>query len=521
MKKLILTSLLALAILVNVSAQQWTGTNPLSTTSNVGIGTPTPKSKLHINSWANNSDPKTARQLVISGDDWGGMIGTEVGPVANKYGLEIGYNYNYYVATSRGGRIQAYSNGVENLNLNPDGGNVGIGTYNPTAKLEVLSKAPTTSSNDVVALFTKPGAPFGGSAITRFGIPGNCLGDIEINSAYSNANQRYGTYADMNIVNNGYAYGGTAYGAINLVTNGSTKLTITPLGNVGIGTPNPGYKLDVAGSAKVLNEVNVVGNGDIGGVLRLYNNAKTAAGQASNWSMYNMSGQYGNSLQFWAYDNIGCVSGGMCGPKFTILDNGNIGIGTSTPQAKLDVNGSIKIAGNSSICLTTTDNFIHNGLTLSHYSAGWYEDYSQNANGPTYWVSSYGGIKLFTGGALRMIVHETGKVGIGTTDFSQDGLLIVNGKIIAKEVEVKDVHADFVFEKGYKLNSLSEVEAYINANQHLPGVAPASETSKGVELAKFNTLLLQKIEELTLYMIEQNKRIDKLELENTSLKNNQ
>lgn len=110
------------------------------------------------------------------------------------------------------------------------------------------------------------------------------------------------------------------------------------------------------------------------------------------------------------------------------------------------------------------------------------------------------------------IFFKSGNVGIGTQNPS--ALLTVNGKIEAKDIEVKNVAADFVFAPDYKLASLEEVELYIKANGHLPGVAPAEETAKGVELGKFNTLLLQKIEELTLYTIELQKRVAELEARN-------
>lgn len=112
----------------------------------------------------------------------------------------------------------------------------------------------------------------------------------------------------------------------------------------------------------------------------------------------------------------------------------------------------------------------------------------------------------------KMRISGDGTVVIGSPGTTiTDSKLVVAGKISATEIEVKDIAADFVFDKAYKLNSPQEVEAYINEHQHLPGIAPASETAKGVELAKFNTLLLQKVEELTLYMIAQQKKIDRLE----------
>ncbi len=104
------------------------------------------------------------------------------------------------------------------------------------------------------------------------------------------------------------------------------------------------------------------------------------------------------------------------------------------------------------------------------------------------------------------------KVSIGTTE--NDAMLTVGGKIEAEEIEVKDVGADFVFDEDYNLRSLGEVESFIKENGHLPEVAPASETKEGVNLGEFNQLLLQKVEELTLYIIEQEKRIQELETNN-------
>ena len=102
----------------------------------------------------------------------------------------------------------------------------------------------------------------------------------------------------------------------------------------------------------------------------------------------------------------------------------------------------------------------------------------------------------------------SGSVGIGTTN--TDGYkLAVNGIIRAKEIKVESDWADFVFKKDYKLPSLKEVETHINKNGTLPGIPSESEVkANGVNLAKTNALLLQKIEELTLYTIQQQKMLD-------------
>jgi hypothetical protein len=70
---------------------------------------------------------------------------------------------------------------------------------------------------------------------------------------------------------------------------------------------------------------------------------------------------------------------------------------------------------------------------------------------------------------------------------------------------------DYVFEPGYKLQSLSDLEAYVKANKHLPEVPSAREMEKGVDLAEMNLKLLKKVEELTLRVIEMDKQMKKLE----------
>ena len=110
---------------------------------------------------------------------------------------------------------------------------------------------------------------------------------------------------------------------------------------------------------------------------------------------------------------------------------------------------------------------------------------------------------------VRNFLIMANKVGIGTA--SPDAELTVNGTIHTKEVKV-DLRIpvpDYVFAKDYKLRTLNEVEAYIKANSHLPEIPSAQELEKnGLMLAEMNMNLLKKIEELTLYLIEQNKKID-------------
>lgn len=101
--------------------------------------------------------------------------------------------------------------------------------------------------------------------------------------------------------------------------------------------------------------------------------------------------------------------------------------------------------------------------------------------------------------------------------------MAIGGGILTEKVRVATngttFWADFVFDKNYKLRPLSEVESYIKTNKHLPEIPSTAEVTKdGIDLAQTQALLLQKVEELTLYVIEQDKKIKKLESKVKSLR---
>lgn len=104
--------------------------------------------------------------------------------------------------------------------------------------------------------------------------------------------------------------------------------------------------------------------------------------------------------------------------------------------------------------------------------------------------------------------------------FFNNAIARFDGKVYAKEMQVKaNVWADYVFQPHYDLKTLEQVEKHIKENGHLPNIPSAKEVKeKGINLAEMDSKLLEKIEELTLYSIEQNKEIKKLKEENRSLK---
>ncbi len=109
-----------------------------------------------------------------------------------------------------------------------------------------------------------------------------------------------------------------------------------------------------------------------------------------------------------------------------------------------------------------------------------------------------------------------GNVGIGTESFvdaneNQEYKLSVEGKVRAHEIKVYTTWADYVFEDDYDLPSLQEVEEHIKTKGHLKDIPCAKVVEEnGIDVGEMNKLLLQKIEELTLYVIEQNKEMTKM-----------
>ncbi|PQA91112.1 hypothetical protein B0A69_18720 [Chryseobacterium shigense] len=125
----------------------------------------------------------------------------------------------------------------------------------------------------------------------------------------------------------------------------------------------------------------------------------------------------------------------------------------------------------------------------------------------------------FTDGVHKsnLVVFNTGKVTVGTDQYDNDSNFIfyVKKGIKAEQVKVENPAAngwaDYVFKKDYKLTTLEEVEKHISEKGHLPNIPSADEVAKnGINLGEMDVKLLEKIEELTLYSIEQNRQIQEL-----------
>ncbi|MGX1929311.1 hypothetical protein [Flagellimonas sp. 2504JD4-2] len=389
------TTILFLSILLTLSTvqAQWTdnGTN-LTTTDNVGVGTTTPSGKLEILKDANLSSSITLPNsgLVLRADNDGN-------DASLRFGVD-NTNLKALIQTQ-----QTTTAAKFDLLLNPFGGNIGIGTISPQSKLQIKQDGPS------------------GLRFVR-----DSHDEYELLVA------------------------GTKGLFVKNRTDGVDEMVFDGTGNVGIGTSDP------------VNRLHVKGN--------------TLGAVAGDQSM------------------ITTIEGSVDGnnSKFQILNKRNSN-GTNWNNTSLRLQRTVD---------STPQAFIDFGI--------------ENEN------SNYGlafGTRNGFGGTqqTRMVIEENGYVGIGTT--SPDARLAVNGNIHTKEVKVDLVGwPDYVFEKDYRLPTLEEVEKHININGHLKDIPTAKEVEEnGVFLGEMDSKLLQKIEELTLYTIQQQKEIQQLKQENSKL----
>jgi hypothetical protein len=188
--------------------------------------------------------------------------------------------------------------------------------------------------------------------------------------------------------------------------------------------------------------------------------------------------------------------------RFTIDSAGNVGIGTTSPAANLHVRGGL-------LRLDTAISTLDIGMWGGAGDAGGYIYNRANA-----------GLVFGTNNAAAMTIQANGNVGIGTTNPCAAGAsttpanckLSVAGAIQAQEVVVNTGWSDYVFHPTYRLKSLPELAAYIRQNQHLPDIPSETEVKeKGIGVGEMESKLLAKVEELTLHMIHEHERNDRLE----------
>ena len=514
---------------------------------NVGIGTNGPSATLEVEN-ANGSPEINARgsvnplhvststtnnvrtKLQSVGSESAGYIGTET-------------NHQLRLIVANDPKVGILSNG-----------NMGIGTLAPNSKLDVRN-------GKIIA-----------------GTTNATQGSIVLESQYDQA----GTYGSLSVLGTNYSTGGwvlgygitpkpSTYNTFLSATSGGVgrsaitveselrfltaapqsltigsdiammeRMKISNEGNVGIGTTTPYSLLDVNGNIYT----SVHGNNSLHDVSETttryigHKSGNTGDGFTGMKLNVSPSTRCGNKSSI-SFQTWGCNVANS--RDIMILnDDGNVGIGTTSPTEKLSVIGGASFKNETTGAVIVNDSYLGgrsyfaldgnsaNGLA----SGGDYLLLDKFTSGSAQLNNSGGELKLATQNAFDVSIITNNTV---NTTFKSNGLvsigtniavpsnykLAVGGDVIAERVVVKLQIAwpDYVFKKNYGLRPLSEVEAFVNQNNHLPDVPSSTEVAdKGIDVGAMNAKLLQKVEELTLYLIEMKKENEKQTQEIEKLK---
>jgi hypothetical protein len=257
--------------------------------------------------------------------------------------------------------------------------------------------------------------------------------------------------------------------------------------------------------------------GGINSGIRLSGNTSrfTITDNATNlWNMDNTAG----TLRFFREDYNANSFGPNGSVSMVISKTGNVGIGTDNPSSQLQVTGTFNLGG-----VLKNNGY---GISVEGASAGLFfygESDAKNRQYGLYHIrASEETILRANNNDHAFVLNKEGNIRIGTATMPTGYKLAVGGDLIAERVVVKlqTNWPDYVFSPTYQKATLPEVEQYILKNSHLPNIPSAQEVAeKGQDIGAMNVKMMEKIEELTLYLIEQNKRMEALEKKNEALEN--
>ncbi|CAM1362743.1 hypothetical protein [Tenacibaculum xiamenense] len=440
----------------------------IAANGNIGIGTNNPQN------WFGGkllqvSDTRPILSLKSSGN-LGTIQFTNNNIASNHYG-EFHLNHSYLAANPNKSKLEFWSYPGNNVLTLLADGNIGIGKTSPSSPLDIKSSKNRTLSLDFTG--AQPGWGYTWQSFkTNSTEQWRIIGREDINSSLSFWNS-----SDKDI------------------------LTLSQNGNVGIGNKTPKSKLDVRGLER--NQFRIYREGFDDKYLSVWHG--TAGAVIEPIKTDNST----SLLYLGGYDNPTDV---LIASRHT----GNVGIGIVTPDAKLSVTSkenlisrfqNLEINDNIKGVRVNSKNS-HNQLKYLDIAID-----AKNEKAGLGLGTSSGNLPIGKADlSLAQLVIDRnygGSVGIGTTD-TKGFKLGVKGKIAAEEVKVATYTnwPDYVFENNYDLPTLNEVENHIQKNGHLKDIPSAEEVSQeGFFLGSMDAKLLQKIEELTLYTIAQEKQL--------------
>ncbi|WP_420553602.1 hypothetical protein [Tenacibaculum aiptasiae] len=466
-----------------------------------GIGTITPNYLLHVDS---GNNPTIAIGTLNKNTMGKSSLKFFAGVAERKNGFSVVYN-----KTLTTDRLSFMDGGdIENLSI-LNGGNIGIGTTSPNDKLEVAGNGKGITIHQ-----ENSGNIFNGIKFKAYndGINGGLLwnqasGEIRLNAAST--------------------YYPTFY------SGGAERMRIKKDGYVGIGTADPSEKLEIKNGGLKLSTNDATGNYELkikanhdynnkfvmssGNTVVFQEKVIPDVGGTQNSKSF-ISNYYGigfstATLNPSTKDHVNMYISGASDPN----GSGYVGIGTTTPDKQLTVKNEIKILKSGNTRAKGDKAEIIFGEAKSDFYSGSIKIENTNSNPGYVNPKMVFSLQDYNTNALedvkeRMTISSKGNVGIGTEETGVHKLA-VEGSIGAREIKVQATGwYDFVFEKDYNLPTIKEVEKHIKEKGHLKDIPSEKEVLKnGIYLGEMDGKLLQKIEELTLYTIQQEKKINEQE----------
>ena len=311
--------------------------------------------------------------------------------------------------------------------------------------------------------------------------------------------------------------------------------------SVGIGTASPAERLHINnGSIRISRSV--LGSVQNNLEFNMGNSTTAIRSEGINFLVdnerkgyirYSVGGLIG--VQGLAFSGTGAAN------NMIITPEGNVGIATSSPSSPLEVNGKITATSLTSGSVNATNatvqevfaslktsifnsGLLSNGditlqsggllnLRADALNIGFVQLSGNNIRIGTYGDNTTGKFVVRTGGGDRLFVDAAGNVSIGSASAANGYKLSVAGKVMAEELRIRLQASwpDYVFSDQYQLRNLSELENYIRTHHRLPNIPAAFEVEKnGMDMGEMQRRMMEKIEELTLYIIQQQKEIDEL-----------
>ncbi|MBL7820700.1 MAG: hypothetical protein JNL65_08790 [Saprospiraceae bacterium] len=326
-----------------------------------------------------------------------------------------------------------------------------------------------------------------------------------------------GVHGDATILGS-YGIKGTGFDGIGGYFNSTNKYAlVTEKGSIGFGTLTPSNSfIEINALNSNLNTMllldeapmvqfsNGIGNGGPlnKGFIQLANNDLKIG-----VNFENPNGQF--IVRTGGLDRIFVNSTGFTKIPGNVGILSRLGLGTETPSAKIDINA---LNSNDPVMILNDESptiFLQN----SGVDKGFVQVSGDDLKIGNPFSNVNGKFIVRTGGLDRLFVDNNGSVSIGSSQVANGYKLSVDGRIIAEEMRIQNSTAwpDYVFKSDYPLLSLQEVKNFIEKNNHLPGIPNAAEIEKeGIPVGKMQTLMMEKIEELTLHLIKAQEEINGL-----------